>query len=159
LEELLGTGGKWSEEPWAENLRVSLKTAMSTVKLSKYYNKTTNAFVSSDAMILDPTVKLELFELWSKEGERNYTQEYSDRCREQFMGFYQRPSDVNTPGCTSSTRKRMMMTTMTTIMNQSRVAWPAKNPTRMNSINTWAGVCLNRSQKSTLCTGGRKTKS
>jgi hypothetical protein len=83
--------GKWSEEPWAPNLGISLK-AMGT-KLSKYYSKTSAPFVYSDAMILDPTVKVELFQRRSREGDRDYAQEYSDSFRDRVLQYRKAPSD------------------------------------------------------------------
>jgi hypothetical protein len=77
-----------------------------SAKLSKYYEKISVPFVYSDAMLLDPSVKLELFQLWSKEGDRDWAEEYSDKCRTRFMDHYNSPSEVNNPSRMSLKRKR-----------------------------------------------------
>jgi hypothetical protein len=107
LKDLLDKDGDgdWSNEPWANNLLVALE-AMNR-KLSKYYQKTSVPFVYSDAMILDPTVKLELFDRWSQvEVTRNYSDEYSDGCRARFTEFYESSSDVPAPNATAPSLKR-----------------------------------------------------
>jgi hypothetical protein len=91
LDELLSEG-KWKSEKWSLELASALRAMRA--KLSKYYGGTTS-FVYSDAVILDPALKLRLFQKWAQAGEPAYMEDYSSQCRDRFLRDYHQAAEVS----------------------------------------------------------------
>jgi hypothetical protein len=85
---------------WAKMLAGAVEQMR--LKLSKYYQKTEHPFVYSDAVILEPSGKLLLFEQDSF--EPHYKGKYSQECRERYVSSYE--SRVSEPARSKVTHKR-----------------------------------------------------
>ena len=72
-------------KPWTKSLAVAVDQMR--LKLSKYYQKTEHPFVYSDAVILEPSGKLLLFEQDSF--EPHFKSKYNSECRERYVDNYE----------------------------------------------------------------------
>jgi hypothetical protein len=87
-------------KPWALPLLDAVENMAK--KLRTYYNKTQHPFVYSDAVILEPSGKLFLFEQDSF--EPGFKEKYSNECRQRYTDNYE-PS-LLLPGTVAPSRKR-----------------------------------------------------
>lgn len=85
---------------WAKTLEIAVEQMR--LKLSKYYMKTEHPFVYSDAVILEPSGKLLLFEQDSF--EPHFKGKYSHECRERYINDYE--SRTLEPAQPDATHKR-----------------------------------------------------
>lgn len=88
------------KKTWAKSLATAVEQMR--LKLSKYYQKTEHPFVYSDAVILEPSGKLLLFEQDSF--EPHYKGKYSQECRERYVNYYESMASELRP--LEETRKR-----------------------------------------------------
>ena len=93
--------GPLSKKPWSRTFGDGVKV-MST-KLKKYYDTTSHPYVYSDAVILNPKIKTELFE-WETFKRDNWKQIYLDGIKKRYKEY-----ELMYPEATTSSvpRKRL----------------------------------------------------
>jgi hAT family C-terminal dimerisation region len=80
------------KEAWADPLLIAIEAMRD--KLTKYYSRTSKPFVYSDASILNPFTKTEIFQLPSfDDPAKNWLEYYTTLCKTRFEKDYQHIAD------------------------------------------------------------------